>query len=207
MVSSAYFWAINPHKRTPKLNKNQMLHRTQLNTSKRQHTITKDSFYFSDRTSQYITQSNQRLLWPSHVARKFTTVNVQPNAKENGTFFRKILNVFFFSKLWKFRKKNQNFSKFQKFQNSLFSNCTRKRNLFVKILGHSDIFNRHYMLIGSDNQLIVISLDECKMEEIDNVNEFTTLKEYFVVVSSDLQTSLYRHIRVGNSLNLYPEII
>ena len=184
-----------------------MLHRTQLNTSKRQHTITKDSFYFSDRTSQYITQSNQRLLWPSHVARKFTTVNVQPNAKENGTFFQKFLKVFFFLKTVKISKKIKIFQSSRNFKTLFFSNRTRKRNLFVKILGHSDIFNRHYMLIGSDNQLIVISLDECKMEEIDNVNEFTTLKEYFVVVSSDLQTSLYRHIRVGNSLNLYPEII
>ena len=120
MVSSAYFRAINPHKRTPKLNKNQMLHRTQLNTSKRQHTITKDSFYFSDRTSQYITQSNQRLLWPSHVARKFTTVNVQPNAKENGTFFQKILKVFFFSKLWKFRKKIKIFQSSRNFKTLFF---------------------------------------------------------------------------------------
>ena len=127
--------------------------------------------------------------------------------RKMGNFFQKFLKVFFFSQNCENFEKNQNFSKFQKFQNSLFSNCARKRNLFVKILGHSDIFSRHYMLIGSDNQLIVISLDECKMEEIDNVNEFTTLKEYFVVVSSDLQTSLYRHIRVRNSLNLYPEII
>ena len=50
------------------------------------------------------------------------------------------------------------------------------------------------MLIGSDNQLIVISLDEYKIEEIDNVNEFTTLKDYFMVISSDLQTTLYRQM-------------
>ena len=130
MVSSAYFRAINPHKRTPKLNKNQMLHRTQLNTSKRQHTITKDSFYFSDWTSQYITQTNQRLLWPSHVARKFTTVNVQPNAKENGTFFQKILKVFFFSQNCEnFEKKSKFFKAPEISKLSFFKLCQKKKSL------------------------------------------------------------------------------
>ena len=128
MISFAYFRAINPYKRTPKLNKNQMLHRTQLNTSKRQHTITKDSFYFSDRTSQYITQSNQRLLWPSHVARKFTTVNVQPNAKENGTFFQKFLKVFFFLKTVKISKKIK-----------IFQNSRNFKTLFFQIVPEKEI--------------------------------------------------------------------
>ena len=101
------------------------------------------------------------------MARKLTTVDIMSNAKEKGIFQ---VEKFFLEVM----KKNQ--------------------NLFLKVLGHSDIFNRHYMLIGSVNQLIVISLDECKMEEIDNVNDFTTLKNYFMVISSDLQTSLYRQL-------------
>ena len=136
-------------------------HRPQLNTTPRRQRHSsivsfQDSFYFSDRTSQYMTQpANQRLLWPSHVARRLTTVSVMPKAKVNG---------------------------------------------------HSDIRKRHFLLIGSDNRLLVVDLANGKVNEVDQVNEFTTLNNYFLVISRDLQSSLYTGMINLGKVNLNEHI-